>query len=177
MSLKYLSLLACLVLPSLASAEVPIEAGIVSVFDTLKIYAWIVIVFFAFMGVLVYVYRRKRMLSTKWIGFVVSIFAPILFWVVSMLAMNNTTKVCWDITNISDPLMPPCAQGREALANIIYGKSMWTTIFPQQILEQGMAEPMAPIAIKFILVISLLVVTFALYFVLKVIAEKFIIHR
>ena len=80
MSLKYLSLLACWVLPSLANADVPIEAGIVSVFDTLKIYAWIVIVFFAFMGVLVYVYRRKRMLSTKWIGFVVSIFAPILFW-------------------------------------------------------------------------------------------------
>ena len=50
MSLKYLSLLACWVLPSLANADVPIEAGIVSVFDTLKIYAWIVIVFFAFAG-------------------------------------------------------------------------------------------------------------------------------
>lgn len=50
MSLKYLSLLACLVLPSLASADVPIEAGIVSVFDTLKIYAWIVIVFFGIYG-------------------------------------------------------------------------------------------------------------------------------
>lgn len=117
------------------------------------------------------------MLSTKWIGFVVSISSPILFGVVSMLVMSSTTKVCWNITNISDPLMPPCAQGREALANIIYGKSIWTTIFPQQILEQGMADPLAPSAIMFILVISLLVVTFALYFVLKVIAEKFIIHR
>ena len=177
MSLKYLSLLACWVLPSLANADVPIEAGIVSVFDTLKIYAWIIVFILALISVAVYVYRRKRMLSTKWIGFVVSISSPILFGVVSMLVMSSTTKVCWSITNISDPLMPPCAQGREALANIIYGKSLWTTIFPQQILEQGMAEPMAPMAIKLILVISLLVVTFALYFVLKVIAEKFIIHR
>lgn len=177
MSLKYLSLLACLVLPSLASAEVPIEAGIVSVFDTLKIYAWIIVVILALIGLVVYVYRRKRMLSTKWIGFVVSISSPILFGVVSMLVMSSTTKVCWSITNISDPLMPPCAQGREALANIISGKSLWTTVFPQQILEQGMADPLAPSAIMFILVISLLVATFVIYFALKVMAEKFIIHR
>ena len=163
MSLKYLSLtLITLVMSSLAIADVPIEAGIVDVFNTLKIYAWIIVVILAFMGVGVYVYRRRRILSTKWIGFIVPLSSPILFWVVSALVMNNTTKVCWGITNVSDPLMPPCAQGREALANIIYGKSLWTTVFPQRILEQGMADPMAPIAIKLILGISLLAITFLL---------------
>ncbi len=178
MLLKYLPLfVSTLIAPNLANADVAIEAGIVSVFHTLKIYAWIVIVVVAFMGAFVYVYRRKRMLSTRLIGLVVSFFSPILFWVVSMLVMSSTTKVCWNITNISDPLMPPCAQGREALANIIYGKSMWTTIFPQQILEQGMADPLAPIAIKFIVFMSVSFITFVIYFVLKLMAEKFIIHR
>ncbi len=178
MLLKYLPLfVSTLIAPNLANADVPIEAGIVSVFDTLKIYAWIIVLVFAFMGMLIYVYRRKRMLSTKWIGFVVSISSPILFGVISMLVMSSTTKVCWSITNISDPLMPPCAQGREALADIIYGKLMWTKIFPQQILEQGMADPLAPIAIKFIVFMSVSFITFVIYFVLKLMAEKFIIHR
>ncbi len=178
MSFKYLPLfLSVLIAPNLANADVPIEAGIVDVFNALKIYAWTIIIILAFIGAGVYAYRRKRMLSTKWIGFLVPLSSFIIFWAVSMLVMNNTTKVCWDITNISDPLMPPCAQGRETLANIIGGKSLWTTVFPQQILEQGMAEPMAPIAIKLILFISLLVVTFLLYFLSKVIVEKFFIHR
>lgn len=178
MLFKYLPLfLSILIAPNLANADMPIEAGIVDVFNTLKIYAWIIVVILATIGAGVYAYRRKRMLSTKWIDFVFPLISLMIFWLVSTLVMNNTTKVCWDIANISDPLMPPCAQGREALANIIGGKSLWTTVFPQQILEQGMAEPMAPMAIKLILYISLAVVTFLLYFLSKVIVEKFLIHR
>lgn len=80
MLLKYLPLfVSTLIAPNLANADVPIEAGIVSVFDTLKIYAWIVIVVVAFMGAFVYVYRRKRMLSTRLIGLVVSFFPLFCF--------------------------------------------------------------------------------------------------
>ena len=162
-----------LLLTSTAFAEVPVETGIIDAFATLKISTYVFLGLAIATGTAVSIYRYKRGLPSLWIGLAIStVLSVVLFEIGAWAILDDTAKVCWIMTDASDQLISPCAQGRESLANLIGLKSLYTTISPRQMLEQGIAEPIGPIAIKFMLYFSLIFVAVAVTRLLQVVTKK-----
>ncbi len=162
-----------LLIASLAFAEVPIETGIIDAFATLKVSTYVLLVIAIAIGTAVSIYRYKRGLPSLWIGLAISTVLTVVFFEASAWAiLDDTAKVCWVMTDANDQLISPCAQGRESLANLIGLKSIYTTISPRQILETGIAEPIGPIAIKFMIYFSLVFVAVGVTRLLQVVTKR-----
>lgn len=162
---RVLVVVSMLLVTGAAFAEVPIETGIIDAFATLKVSTYVFIGISVIAGVAVYIYRFKKFggkLGHVYGLLTAMILTLVLFQVGSSQILDDTSKVCWVITDASDQLISPCAQGRESLANLIGLKSIYTTISPRQMLEQGIAEPIGPIAIKFMIYISLILASLGL---------------
>lgn len=158
---------------SMAFAEVPVETGIIDAFATLKVSTYALLVIAIAIGTTVSIYRYKRGLPSLWIGLAISTVLTVVFFEASAWAiLDDTAKVCWVMTDANDQLISPCAQGRESLANLIGLKSIYTTISPRQILETGIAEPIGPIAIKFMIYFSLVFVAVGVTRLLQVVTKK-----
>lgn len=158
---------------NMAFAEVPVETGIIDTFATLKVSTYALLVIAIAIGTTVSIYRYKRGLPSLWIGLAISTVLTIVFFEASAWALlDDTAKVCWVMTDANDQLMSPCAQGRESLANLIGLKSIYTTISPRQILETGIAEPIGPIAIKFMIYFSLVFVAVGVTRLLQIVTKK-----
>lgn len=158
---------------NMAFAEVPIETGIIDAFATLKVSTYALLVIAIVIGTTVSIYRYKRGLPSLWIGLAISTVLTIVFFEASAWAvLDDTAKVCWVMTDANDQLISPCAQGRESLANLIGLKSIYTTISPRQILETGIAEPIGPIAIKFMIYFSLVFVAIGVTRLLQIVTKK-----
>lgn len=160
-------------------AEVPIETGIIDAFATLKISTYVIVFLSALIGAGVYTYRHKKILKfDKLFGLSTALVLTIVLYQISASQiLDDTSKVCWVITDASDQLISPCAQGRENLANLIAFKSLYTTISPRQMLEQGIAEPIGPVAIKFMIYVSLLLSSLGLCALFQWLSKKFFIYR
>lgn len=158
---------------NMAFAEVPVETGIIDAFATLKVSTYALLVIAIVIGTTVSIYRYKRGLPSLWIGLAISTVLTIVFFEASAWAvLDDTAKVCWVMTDANDQLISPCAQGRESLANLIGLKSIYTTISPRQILETGIAEPIGPIAIKFMIYFSLVFVAIGVTRLLQIVTKK-----
>lgn len=145
--------------------DFPIETGIIDAFATLKVATYASMAVSVFMGVIVYIYRFKKF-GGKF-GHVYGMLTALcltlgLYQINASLILDETAQVCWVITDAADQLIYPCAQGRESLSNLIGLKSLYTTISPRQILETGMAEPIGPIAIAFLIYTSLVLASIGL---------------
>ncbi len=168
-----------LLLTSTAFAEVPVETGIIDAFATLKMSTYVFTLLAALTGAGVYTYRHKKILKfDKLFGLATALVLTIILYQISASQiLDDTSKVCWVITDASDELISPCAQGRENLANLIGLKSLYTTISPRQMLETGIAEPIGPIAIKFMIYVSLLLSSLGLCALFQWLSKKFFIYR
>lgn len=166
------------IISSIAIAEVPVETGIIDAFRTLKVSTYVFILLAALIGAGVYTYRHKKILKfDKLFGLATALVLTIVLYEVgASQILDDTSKVCWIITDASDQLISPCAQGRENLSNLIGMKSLYTSIWPRQMLEQGIAEPIAPIAIKFMVYVSLLLSSLGLCALFQWISKKFFIY-
>ena len=166
-----------LTIAGVAFSDVPLETGIIDAFRTLKAWSYFYCGVAALIGAMVYTYMHKRRLSfDRWAGLAVSlVLIMLLFEASSSKMLDDTAKVCWVITDANEPLMLPCAQGRESLANIFGVKSLYVTVFPRDILAQGIPEPIAPIAIKFMLYGSLLLSSLGLCLFFQWLSKNFLI--
>lgn len=170
---KTFIVITAVLMTNIAFAEVAIETGIIDAFATLKVSTYVLLAIAIAVGTTISIYRYKRGLPSLWIGLATSTVLSVIFFEASAWAiLDDTAKVCWVMTDASDQLISPCAQGRESLANLIGLKSIYTTISPRQILETGIAEPIAPIAIKFMIYISLIVSALGLTRLLQVVTKK-----
>ena len=158
------------------SSGIPVEAGIIDAFKTLKMSVYAILLVSALAGTFLYLFRHQRYLSwDKLSGLALALVLTFgLYAATSQVVLDDTAKVCWVITDANDSLMPPCAQGREDLANVLGIKSAYVAIWPRQVLEQGMPEPIRPIAIKFMLYGSLLLGVLGLYALFQWLAKKFL---
>lgn len=158
------------------SSGIPVEAGIIDAFKTLKISVYIILLVSVLVGVALYLFRHQRFLSwDKLSGLVLALALTFgLYAATSHVVLDDTAQVCWVITDANDSLMPPCAQGREDLANVLGLKSAYVAIWPRQVLEQGMPEPIRPVAIKFLLYGSLLLAVLGLYALFQWLAKRFL---
>lgn len=160
---------------SMAFAEVPIETGIIDAFATLKVSTYVFLLISVLSGVAVYIYRFKKFggkLGHVYGLLTAMILTLVLYQVGASQILDETAKACWVMTDASDELISPCAQGRESLANLIGLKSIYTTISPRQILETGIAEPIGPIAIKFMIYISLVLTSLGLCRLSQLVVRK-----
>lgn len=164
---------------NMAFAEVPVETGIIDAFATLKVSTYVIIFLSALIGAGVYTYRHKKILKfDRLFGLLTALVLTIvLYQGAASQILDDTSKVCWVMTDASDQLISPCAQGRESLANLMGLKSIYTTISPRQILETGIAEPIGPIAIKFMIYVSLLLSSLGLCTLFQWLSKKFFIYR
>jgi len=164
---------------SMAFAEVPIETGIIDAFATLKVSTYVIVFLSALIGAGVYTYRHKKILKfDRLLGLVTTLILTIvLYQGAASQILDETAKVCWVMTDANDQLISPCAQGRESLANLIGLKSLYITISPRQILDTGIAEPIGPIAIKFMIYFSVLLSSLGLCTLFQWLSKKFFIYR
>lgn len=160
---------------NMAFAEVPIETGIIDAFATLKVSTYVFLLISVLSGVAVYIYRFKKFggkLGHVYGLLTAMILTLVLYQVGASQILDETAKACWVMTDANDQLMPPCAQGRESLANLIGLKSIYTTISPRQMLETGIAEPIGPIAVKFMIYISLILTSLGLCRLSQLVVRK-----
>lgn len=160
---------------NMAFAEVPVETGIIDAFATLKVSTYVFLILSIIAGVAVYIYRFKKFggkLGHVYGLLTAMILTLVLYQVGASQILDETAKACWVMTDANDQLMSPCAQGRESLANLVGLKSIYTTISPRQILETGIAEPIGPIAIKFMIYISLILTSLGLCRLSQLVVRK-----
>lgn len=160
---------------NMAFAEVPVETGIIDAFATLKVSTYVFLILSIIAGVAVYIYRFKKFggkFGHVYGLLTAMIFTLCLYQVGASQILDETAQACWVMTDANDQLMSPCAQGRESLANLVGLKSIYTTISPRQILETGIAEPIGPIAIKFMIYISLILTSLGLCRLSQLVVRK-----
>lgn len=160
---------------NMAFAEVPVETGIIDAFATLKVSTYVFLILSIIAGVAVYIYRFKKFggkLGHVYGLLTAMILTLVLYQVGASQILDETAKACWVMTDANDQLMSPCAQGRESLANLVGLKSIYITISPRQILETGIAEPIGPIAIKFMIYISLILTSLGLCRLSQLVVRK-----
>lgn len=176
---RVLVVVSMLLVTGAAFAEVPIETGIIDAFATLKVSTYVIVFLSALIGAGVYTYRHKKILKfDKLFGLSTALVLTIfLYQICASQILDDTSKVCWVITDASDELISPCAQGRENLANLIGLKSLYTSISPRQMLETGIAEPIGPVAIKFMIYVSLILSSLGLCALFQWLSKKFFIYR
>ncbi len=160
---------------NVAFAEVAIETGIIDAFATLKVSTYVFLLISILSGVAVYIYRFKKFggkLGHIYGLLTAMILTLCLYQVGASQILDETAKACWVMTDATDQLIAPCAQGRESLSNLIGLKSIYTTISPRQILETGIAEPIGPVAIKFMIYTSLILTSLGLCRLSQLIVRK-----
>ena len=141
-----------------------------------KISAYAAMIFAAVGGLLVFVYRRKRLTTySKTAGAIVTVVLSLglfsLFsFVLSSPEANTCVSAVLEIGNAAKDYDDVCRAERESAANAFGGASAYRSMFVSA--GQGFIVPIGVTVLKFISHLSVLIASLLAFFILRPICEK-----